>query len=254
MGRMNKTPRSHIAALICRDLRDAVRNRTVLVMVAACLAIAGLLNMVAQNGVRWEAGEASAFLMTSVMCAAPAFVGCVVTLYVMAEECERGMYVTLAEAGVSLAEIAVAKLIACLVVTVAVEVLLCGALQLGLALSAATVGLSLLSMLPVLFAGAACGLLATEQMASSVFAVPITLVAVMPMIAFLSPGLRQIWWMLPAGQAAEVARVLCGMGAMAPMPLLVGLMLAWAVAATALLVGAYRRATVRLQAELDRVR
>lgn len=251
-GRMDQRGRSHIAALMRRDLMDAVRNRTVLVMVAASAALGWVFRTITVQGVRFEPGEAPAFLMTFVIGCAPAFVGCVMTLYVMAEERERGMYLTLAEAGVSLAEVAVAKLLSALVATLAVEGLLCLLLGLPMGLGAQALLLSVPAMLPVLLAGLAFGLLATEQMASSVFAVPITLMATMPLIAFLSAGLRQVWWLLPVGQAAELARALCGMESAASPALLAGLMVAWVAACGAFSFLAHRSAAARLKAELDR--
>lgn len=251
-GRMDQRGRSHIAALMRRDLMDAVRNRTVLVMVAASAALGWVFRTITVQGVRFEPGEAPAFLMTFVIGCAPAFVGCVMTLYVMAEERERGMYLTLAEAGVSLAEVAVAKLLSALVATLAVEGLLCLLLGLPMGLGAQALLLSVPAMLPVLLAGLAFGLLATEQMASSVFAVPITLMATMPLIAFLSAGLRQVWWLMPGGQAAELARALCGMESAASPALLVGLMVAWAAACGAFSFLAHRCAAARLKAEFDR--
>ena len=56
-----------------------------------------------------SAAEGDAFALVAASASAPAFAGCVVELYVMAEERERGAYVTLAEAGVAPGEIAISK-------------------------------------------------------------------------------------------------------------------------------------------------
>lgn len=59
---------------------------------------------------------------------------------------------------------------------------------------------------------------------------------------------------MPGGQAAELARVLCGMESAAPPALLAGLMVAWVIACGAFSFLAHRSAAVRLKAELDRAR
>ena len=59
---------------------------------------------------------------------------------------------------------------------------------------------------------------------------------------------------MPAGQVAELARALCGMGSAAPPALLAGLMVAWVAACGAFSLLAHRSAAARLKAELDRAR
>ncbi len=251
-GRMRELRRTHIAALAARDLIDAMRNRTVLMSFAACTALAFVFRSIADGGARFAPGEAPAFLMTFVLACVPAFVGCVITLYVMAEEHERGMYLTLAEAGVALSSVAVAKVLASLACTLGGEALMCAVLGFSAAETGAFLVLSTVAVLPILLAGAALGLVASEQMASSVFSVPLVLVSVLPILTFVSRGIRGVAWVLPMGSAAELVRVAWGMAPIAPVPVLGALMVVWVVAGAALVAAARRRAQRNLDAELNR--
>lgn len=109
MGRMGTSALRNIRALVARDLLDAVRNPTTLMSCAAGALIAAFFGRVVAGAPRLSAAEGDAFALVAALCIAPAFAGCVVELYVMAEERERGAYVTLAEAGVAPGEIAASK-------------------------------------------------------------------------------------------------------------------------------------------------
>lgn len=245
---------SQVAALVRRDVRDAVHNRTVLVVLAACFIFTLVFRAIAEQGVRFSPGEAPAFLMASVIAMAPAFVGCTVSLYVMAEERERGVYITLAEAGVTLVQVAVAKLCASIACTLATEAIMFAVAGVSLAASAAGIAISVFATVPVLCCGVACGLLAREQMSSSILAVPITLIMTLPLLSFMSEGIRRISLVLPMGSAAELVRAFNGMEMGLPLPVVVGVGIVWAVAGFAFLVWAHARAARDLAAQVDRLR
>ena len=244
---------SNISALVRRDLLDAARNPTLLMMVAACALMSLIFARVVESGTRFEPDEGAAFLLASVLACAPSFVGCVVTLYVIAEERERGMRLTLAEAGVTVAHYAIAKLVTGMLLTLATEVLMLAVARVDIATSAAFLACSVVAALPVLLMGLAGGLVASEQMSSSVLAVPIALVAVVPLLSFVSDEIRAVSWMLPMGPAAELLRSTQGIAPAAPVPLLVLLALVWTIACGGLAVWACGRFARDLEAARNRL-
>lgn len=226
MGRMGTSALRNIRALVARDLLDAVRNPTTLMSCAAGALVAAFFGRVVAGAPRLSAAEGDAFALVAALCIAPAFAGCVVELYVMAEERERGAHVTLAEAGVAPGEIAISKWAS-------------GTIAAGAQ--------------PLLLAGLASGLYAREQMASSLLAVPLTVVAVAPVLSFVSGTVRSFTWFWTLGPAAEAVRAACGASAAAPAPVLAALAVAWTAAAAALAVRGCRRFARELAAERDRL-
>ena len=88
MGPMGTSALRNIRALVARDLLDAVRNPTTLMSCAAGALIAAFFGRVVAGAPRLSAAEGDAFALVAALCIAPAFAGCVVELYVMAEERE----------------------------------------------------------------------------------------------------------------------------------------------------------------------
>ena len=253
MGRMGSNALRNIRALVARDLADALRNPTALKSCGTGVLLAAFIATVVAGSPRLSPGEAVALARTAALCVPPAFAGCVTELYVMAEERERGMYLTLAEVGVTSAQLAVSKWLVATTVTLAAQALTC--LLAGLAPSelAALLGLSLVAAQPLMLLGLACGLLAREQMASSLLAVPLTVVAVAPILAFMSDTVRTVTWLWPLGPAAEILRATGGAAPAAPLPALIALVAAWVVFCVPLAVWASRRLGRELAAERDRL-
>ena len=171
----------------------------------------------------------------------------------MAEERERGAYVTLAEAGVAPGEIAVSKWASGTIATLVTQTLACLLLGFAPARLAALLALSAVGVQPLLLMGLAAGLSAREQMASSLLAVPLTVVALTPVLSFVSDTVRAIMWFCPLGPVAEVVRAACGVGTAAPAPVLVGLAIAWTAAAAALAARECRQFARELASERDRL-
>lgn len=241
MGRMESNALRNIRALFARDLADALRNRTVLMSCGTGVLLALLISTVVAGSPRLAPGEGAAFARTAALCVAPAFAGCVTELYVMAEERERGMYLTLAEVGVTPTQLAVSKWLVATTVTLAAQALTCLLAGFAPAELAALLGLSLVAAQPLLLLGLSCGLLAREQMASSLFAVPLTAAAVAPILAFMSDTVRTVTWLWPLGPAAEILRAAGGIAAAAPLPALIALVAAWIAVCVLLAVWACRR-------------
>lgn len=249
MGRMLAT----IRTLVARDLLDAVRNPTLLMSGAVGVALAAFIVRIVEHAPRFAAGELPAYACTAALCIPPAFTGCVMLLYVMAEERERGVCLTLAEAGVTPGAFAVSKWLAGTLAALFTQVVAC--LLLGFS-PVQTLGLSafaLVAIQPLLLAGLACGLMATEQMSSSVLAVPLTLVAVAPILSFMSASVRSVTWLLPLGPAVELLRTAQGLAPVVPVPMLFVVLLFWLVVAGVFAVWALRRYARQLAAERDRL-
>lgn len=243
----------NICALVARDLADAARNPTVLMSCAAGALLSSFIGAIVGTSSRLGAGEADSFAMVAVLGIVPAFAGCVVELYVMAEERERGVYLTLVEAGVSAGQIAAAKWLSAIVVTLLTEVTACLLLGLEPGVMTGLLVLSLVTSQPVLLAGLACGLCARDQMSSNLLAVPLTVVSVVPMLSFMSGAIRGATWFWPQGQAAEMVRLANGLDTAVSLPVIVVLVAFWIVSAAALAVWACRRFSRGLAAERDRL-
>lgn len=253
MGRMMGRTFATIRALVARDLLDAVRNSTLFMSGAVGVALAVFIVRIVEHAPRFAAGELPAYACTAALCIPPAFTGCVMLLYVMAEERERGVCLTLAEAGVTPRAFAVSKWLAGTLAALFAQVVAC--LLLGFS-PVQTLGLgafALVVMQPLLLAGLACGLMATEQMSSSVLAAPLTLVAVAPILSFMSVSVRSVTWLLPLGPAVELVRTAQGLAPIVPVPVLFAVLLFWLIASGALAVWALRRYARQLAAERDRL-
>ena len=252
MLRMETAAVRNIRALVARDLRDALRNPTTLMSCGMGVLLTVFIARVAAGAPRLAEGADEAFAFVAALCIAPAFAGCVVELYVMAEERERGVYLTLAEVGVTAGQLAAAKWLAATVVTLGTQALACLLLGFAPAGFAMLIAFSAVGIQPLLLAGLACGLTAREQMSSSLLAVPLTVVAVAPVLAFMSDAARACTWFWPLNPVAEMLCAMRGMGPAASIPVLAALAVLWVVAAAALAVRACRRFARELAAERDR--
>ena len=253
MSHMANGAFGNMRALVARDLLDAVRNPTTLMSCGAGALFTAFIGGVVATSSRLTPGEADAFAQVAVFCIAPAFAGCVIELYVMAEERERGAYVTLVEAGVTAGEIAVSKWLSAVLVTLATQIVSCLLLGLAPARAALLLGLSAVGVQPLLFAGLVAGLSAREQMSSSLLAVPLTVVALAPILAFMSGTVRAITWFWPLGPVAEILCTASGMDAIAPVPVLAGLAVVWTAAMSLLAARSCGRFARDLAAERNRL-
>ena len=243
----------NIRALVARDLADVVRNPTVLMSCTVGVILTVFIGSIVAQSSRLAPHEAAAFSAVTTFVIAPAFAGCVVELYAMAEERERDVYLTLAEAGVGAGEIAVSKWLAATIATLVVQAIACLVGGFAPAETVRLLALSCVAVQPLLLTGLACGLTAREQMSSSLLAVPLTLVAVAPILAFMSDTVRALTWPLVLGPAAEVLCMTWGMVPAAPVPALVVLMALWTIAAAVAAWWTCRRFARELAAERDRL-
>lgn len=243
----------NIAAVARHDALDAARNPVMLVMLAVC----GLLAFVFSSliGTNWADGaESETLLSTIALAIAPAYTGSVGLLYVTSEEFERGVPITLAQAGVTCAETAWGKLAATFAWTLAAVFISCVALGFPVGKTAVILALAIPSSLPILLLSLAFGLLADDQMSSSVFAVPIVACAVMPLLGVMASGLRPFACALPTGFAAEAARLLAGSPSLVPVEGITALCVGWIAVCALFAAWALRRYTARVAALVERTR
>lgn len=248
---MGKSLRN-IRALVARDLADAARNPTVLVSCVAGALLTAFVGKIIAGSSQLGGDEAAAFAAVAALSVVPAFSGAVVELYVMAEEREHGVCLTLAESGVAVSELAFSKWFAATCVTLVTEIASCVLLGYAPLEVASFVLFAAVAVQPLLLIGLACGLLAREQMSSSVLAVPITLIAVAPMLSYLSGTIRAFTWFWPLGPAAELLGAGLGVMPMAPVSVLVVCAAAWTVATGVFAHWACRRFAAELAAERER--
>lgn len=247
----NKTLRN-IAAIAAHDALAAARNPTMLVMLAACIFLTLVFSSIASSGAADQFMESQAYLMTTVIAIAPAFTGSIVSLYAMAEEIERGVPVTLTQAGVTTGQIAAGKLIASFAWTLVTAVLACAVLGYSAGQMALTIALAIPSSLPVLLVSLGCGLLAYDQMKSSIYSVPIVVIAIIPLLGLISTSLRAVARFLPMGFAAEAACLATSSPAMLSPAAIVALGLAWIAACAAFALWAGKRYRTRIAALCQR--
>ena len=98
------------------------------------------------------------------------------------------------------------------------------------------------------------GLLADDQMKSSVFAVPIVACAVAPLLGTMSEALRPVACALPTGFAAEASCMMAGAPALLPPAAAAALCAAWVAAGAAFAAWAHRRYARRVAAMVGRAR
>lgn len=248
---MGKSLRN-IRALVARDLADVARNPTVLMSCVAGALLTAFVGKIIAGSSQLGGDEAAAFAAVAALSVVPAFSGAVVELYVMAEEREHGVCLTLVESGVAVSELAFSKWFAATCVTLVTEIASCVLLGYAPLEVASFVLFAAVAVQPLLLIGLACGLLAREQMSSSVLAVPITLIAVAPMLSYLSGTIRAFTWFWPLGPAAELLGAGLGVMPMVPVPVLVVCAAAWTVATGVFSRWACRRFAAELAAERAR--
>lgn len=235
------------------DVLDGAHNPVMLVMLATFALLALVFSSIV--GMDWlEGSESEAFLTTVATAIAPAYTGPVGLLYGMSEEYERGVPATLARAGVTTAQVAVGKLVSSLAWTLVAVLIACIVLGYPADKTAGVLAVSIPASLPTLLMSLAFGLLADDQTKGSVFAVPIVVFAVMPLLGTISDELRTIACVLPAGFAAEVSCLMAGMPTRLPLAVAVCLCVAWTAIGTVLVFWAHRRYADRVAAMVDRIR
>ena len=225
------------------DALGNARNPVMLVMLATCALLAFVFSSVV--GTDW-------LLMTVAIAIAPAYTGSVGLLYVTSEEFEKGMPATLAQAGVTTAQAAVGKLVSSLAWTLVAVLITCLVLGYPAGKTAALLALSVPASLPVLLMSLGFGLLADDQMKSSVFAVPIVVCAVAPLLGAMSEALRPIACALPTGFAAESSCLMAGAPTLLSPAAAAALCVVWIGAAFA--AWAHRHYAKRVATMVDRIR
>lgn len=242
----------NIGAVALHDALDAARNPVMLTMLATCALLAFAFSSII--GVDWLGGAGSeAFLTTVAVAIAPAYTGSVSLLYVMSEETERGVPVTLAQAGVTTAQAAIGKLLSSLAWTLIAVALTCLVVGFSATKTAMVLAFAIPASPPILFLSLAFGLLADDQMRSSVFAVPIVICAVTPLLGIMAEELRAIACILPTGFAAEMSFMMAGLPTTVPPAAAAVLCIVWIVATAVFTAWANRRHAARVAAQVERI-
>lgn len=243
----------NITAVAVHDALGNARNPVMLVMLATCALLAFVFSSVV--GTDWLGDARSeAFLMTVAIAIAPAYTGSVGLLYVTSEEFEKSVPATLAQAGVTTAQAAVGKLVSSLAWTLVAVLITCLVLGYPAGKTAALLALSIPASLPVLLMSLGFGLLADDQMKSSVFAVPIVVCAVAPLLGAMSEVLRPIACALPTGFAAESSCLMAGAPALLSPAAAAALCAVWIAAGAAFAAWAHRHYAKRVATMVDRIR
>lgn len=243
----------NIAAVAMHDALDGARNPVMLAMLATCALLAFVFSSVI--GTDWLGdARSNAFLMTVAVAIAPAYTGSVGLLYVMSEEFERGVPATLAQAGVTTAQAAAGKLVASLAWTLVAVLVTCLVLGSPAGKIAALLALAIPASLPILLMSLGFGLLADDQMKSSVFAVPIVACAVAPLLGVLSETLHPLACVLPTGFAAEASLLMAGAPALLSPAAAAAFCAAWIAAGAVFAAWAHRRYAKRVAAMVSRIR
>lgn len=245
---MNSNALRNIGILAAHDIRVAARTPVMLVMLAACV----LLMLVFSSIAGGPDLTSDAFLMTTVIAVSPAFTGSICSLYTMSEEIERGVTATLVQSGMTTRQIAAGKFL-CSYVWTLITVVLCG-LTLGFSLEqlSVTLALSIPASLPILLVSLGCGLLASDQMKSSIYSLPIVVLAIVPLLGLISNSLRHVACFLPMGFAAEAACLVTGAPATLSPAVIAVLCLLWIAVSAAFVVWAHRRYKERIIRAIER--
>lgn len=154
--------------------------------------------------------------------------------------------------GVTTAQVALGKLLSSLAWTLIAVALSCLVVGFSAAKIATVLALAIPASLPILLMSLAFGLLADDQMKSSVFAVPLVACAVLPLLGIMADGMRAVACALPTGFAAEMSFLMAGLPMMMPPAAAAALCAVWIAATAAFAAWAGRRHAARVAAQMER--
>lgn len=242
----------HIAALAHHDLTDSLRNVTIIALFAVCVLLCIVFTSLG-NGTKLSDTESTAFIMTTVYCIATAFTGGTILMFVTAEEFDRGVPLTLVESGVTVNELALAKVLSAAILTLVTE--LVSGIVVGLSLQQSTLLLlvSLPAMLYVLLLSLGCSLYSPDQAKSNLMSVPIAMIAVLPILGFMSEAIRTFVCILPTGAAAELIRLLSGSPTLVSPVVLAAIIAIWLALSFIFVLKAKRHCDEKMDRLLNRL-
>ena len=192
-------------ALLGKDLKDVVKNPTMLV---CCLLPVGFMlfykNAVG-GGMEGEAAEAfSSMLVSWSLLFTATMVASLATLNAIAEEKEKHTLRTLMLANVRASEVVISKSSVALLAVTVVNAACFFVAEGQLSWLAPYLVLGLVGALPVVFVSLVLGLACRDQMTAGFYSVPVLLVALVPIFGMLSEGAERIASFSPLGGIYEL--------------------------------------------------
>lgn len=204
-----------LGALLAKDAADLAKNPTMILCIAIPVGFALFYRFfLGDLGLAPEAGEGAGaipmvrYVVLSVSMLVSIGMGASVSLvYGLAEEKEKHTLRTLMLANVSAEQIALAKGLVALGLTVAVELLCFAVSGTPWSLCGGYLLIGALGSLPIILLSLVAGLASRDQMTAGLYSVPILLVSLAPMFGNYSEGIARVVRFAPTGGADSLLRL-----------------------------------------------
>jgi ABC-2 type transport system permease protein len=246
---MNTATRK-IGALCAKDFKDVVKNPAMLIMVIMDIGFIVMFRYLTFNSILGDHPTQSTLtminglIMSMSLIFSVSIVACTLPLYGLAEEKEKHTLRTLMLANVSAGEILISKAAVGLAYTLVAQFICFFIIQAPMRMLGVYMLAGLLGAIPVVIVALVLGLVARDQMTAGVYATPVLLLSMAPMVGQLSDNLANVVKWLPSGgmntlvQLANEDNMFSGEGALA-----FGICIGWIVVAIIAFSLLYKRLT-----------
>lgn len=189
-----------IGALSVKDAKDIFRNPAIAVCALMPIGFMLLYRFVMFSDMSPEAEPAvDAFLLGTAPCFAVGMICSMTILYALSEEKEKHTLRTLMLANVSGGQVMAAKVIVSLVVIAIVDIVCFVVIGADFSMLAPFIVLTLLGSVSTVLLSLVLGLVSRDVMSSGVFALPIIVLALLPMFSMFGDGFKMVASYSPCG-------------------------------------------------------
>ena len=218
-----------IGALSIKDTKDLIRNPAIAVCSLMPIGFMLLYRYVMFANISPEESTfMEGFLLGVAPCFAVGMICSMTIVYALSEEKEKHTLRTLMLANVSASQVMIAKVAVSVAVIVIVDVVCFFVIGSDVALLAPYLAIVLLGSISMVLFSLVLGLVSRDMVSSGVYALPILLIALLPMFGMFGDGFRTVASYSPCGGMYDLIGLLCEgqlLTADALMPL--GVTVAW---------------------------
>jgi ABC-2 type transport system permease protein len=194
------------AALFIKDLRDALKNPTVLL--CCLLPVVFVFAQSELMSVRGDAAATNMFLLQDALCLSAGAIGSMAALYSIAEEKEKHTLRTLMLANVKAGQISLSKGLVTLLLITLINALCFLVLSEEPIRMFPVLLIGALGAVPIILISLVFGLVGRDQMTAGVFSIPILFIAFAPMLGQFGDGIINVARFSPTGGMVEMIGLL----------------------------------------------
>lgn len=189
-----------IGALSIKDAKDLVRNPAIAVCALMPIGFMLLYRYVMFANVPSEAeAEMNSFLIGTAPCFAVGMICAMTILYALSEEKEKHTLRTLMLANVSAGQVMIAKVFVSLAVIVIVDVVCFFVIGVDVSLLVPYIAIAFFGSLSIVLLSLVLGLVSRDMVSSGVYALPIIVLALLPMFSMFGESFETIASYSPCG-------------------------------------------------------